>query len=1304
MCPPQDDAAREPPPGLPSIPALRDALEAMTVRDARRLGRELDRVAGMREAAQREQRHRQVVDQVARAHQRFLSRAARAPEPTYPDLPVSERRDEIIATLREHQVIVIAGETGSGKTTQIPKICLDAGRGRRGLIGHTQPRRIAARAVAERIAEELGSPLGDVVGFQVRFQDTSSGESLIKVMTDGILLAQIQNDRDLLAYDTIIIDEAHERSLNIDFLLGYLSSLLPRRPDLKLIITSATIDVQRFSEHFDNAPVIEVSGRTYPVEIRYRPIEPDDEGETDVITAICDAVEELRREPPGDVLVFLSGEREIRDCADALTRMSLSATEILPLYARLSSAEQHRVFAPHPGRRIVLATNVAETSLTVPGIRYVIDPGTARISRFSMRTKVQRLPIEAISQASANQRAGRCGRVAPGVCIRLYSEDQFVARPEFTEPEILRTNLAAVLLQMAALGLGEMESFPFVEPPDRRAIRDGIQLLEELHAMESPRGERPRITPLGRTLAALPVDPRLGRMLVEAAGNGSLREVLIIVAGLAIQDPRERPLDKQQAADTLHARFADPTSDFLTLLALWKHLRSAQKELSSSAFRRMCQREFLNYMRVREWQDLHAQLRQAIADAGMSVNGTAASPQNIHIAILSGLLSHVGLYDAQRRDYAGARGTRFAIFPGSALFGAPPRWIMSAELVETSRLWARMNAQIDPDWIEPLAAHLVTRTYSEPHWERRPAAVIASERVTLYGIPVVADRPVTYGSIDPQVSREIFIRNALVDGDWETHHQFFHDNRALLDQAEDLEHRARRRDIVVDDQVLIDFYDARIPAHVVSGAHFDTWWTTARRDNPDLLTFTRDLIVTDRAGQVRADDFPDQWPLTDLPLRLTYQFEPGEDADGVTLHVPLAVLNQIRADDLQWQVPGLREELITALIKSLPKSVRVHLVPAPDKARELVARISPDGGSLTSALERAIAATMGVQIAPDDWDWSRVPEHLTITIRVLNDSGAAVATGKHLGLLREQVRDHARGTASAAAAQIERTGLRSWDFGEIPQVFETTQGDLLVRGYPALVDERDSVALRVLDSAGEQATAMRAGVRKLLLLTLPSPVGLLQRSLTTEQALALATSPYPSTPALLADVVAACVDAHVATTGSVWTREAFEMLRDHVREQIVPDSERALASVVRILRTWQKVDVALDAATSPAVAGLREDVSEQIRSLIYPGFILDAGADRLTHIARYLAAALHRLEKAPADMARDRARAALVAHVTAEVHRTLERLPAHMRSQPPASELPWMLQEFRVNQFAQALGTPSPISDQRIYRVLDTLQ
>jgi ATP-dependent helicase HrpA len=839
------------------------------------------------------------------------------PTITYPaELPVSQKRDEIAAAIRSHQVVIVAGETGSGKTTQLPKICLDLGRGTVKQIGHSQPRRLAARTVADRIAEELRTPLGDLVGYKVRFTDRSSDGTRIKLMTDGILLAEIQHDRSLRAYDTLIIDEAHERSLNVDFLLGYLKQLLPRRPDLKVIITSATIDTERFARHFDGAPVVEVSGRTYPVEVRYRPVvDPDDpeaDEDRDQTQAIVDAIDELLGEGPGDVLVFLSGEREIRDTADALRRHVPDYTEILPLYARLSAAEQHRVFAPHPGRRVVLATNVAETSLTVPGIRYVVDPGTARVSRYSHRLKVQRLPIEKVSQASANQRKGRCGRVAEGICIRLYSEEDFLARPEFTEPEILRTNLASVILQMTALGLGDIAAFPFVEAPDHRHVRDGVALLQELGALDpAAKDPRKRLTKTGRTLARLPVDPRLARMVLEADQQGVVDEVLVITAALSIQDPRERPVDMQQAADEKHRRFADERSDFLTYWNLWNYLQDQQKALSSSAFRRLCRTEFLHFLRVREWQDLYGQLRSVARSLGIRPSAGAIERdsdtllQPLHTALLSGLLSHVGLWDPEKREYVGARGARFASWPGSALFKKPPRWVMAGELVETSRLWGRDLARIEPEWVEPLAVHLVKRTYSEPHWSSKQGAVMAYEKVTLYGVPIVASRRVTYGRIDPELSRELFIRHALVQGEWRTHHTFFHANRALLDEVEELEHRARRRDILVDDEELFEFYDRRVPDGIVSARHFDAWWKQARREQPDLLDFERSMLMREEAGAVSEADYPDAWVQGELSFPLTYQFEPGTDADGVTVHMPLAVLNQVTPAGFDWQVPGL---------------------------------------------------------------------------------------------------------------------------------------------------------------------------------------------------------------------------------------------------------------------------------------------------------------------------------------------------------------------------------------------------------------
>lgn len=934
-----------------SAPALGDLaprLTELTLRDAHRLGRRLEGARRIRKPEARAAVLAEIEAEVARGEERMAARRTRIPAISYPEqLPVSQKKADIAAAIRDHQVVIVAGETGSGKTTQIPKICLELGRGVRGMIGHTQPRRIAARTVAERIAEEMDTPLGEAVGWKVRFTDQVNQEStFIKLMTDGILLAEIQTDRELRAYDTIIIDEAHERSLNIDFLLGYLAQLLPKRPDLKVVITSATIDPERFSRHFGEAPIIEVSGRTYPVEVRYRPLLEDEseDSDRDQITAICDAVEELQGEGKGDILVFLSGEREIRDTADALTKKNYRFTEVLPLYARLSHAEQHRVFQQHTGRRIVLATNVAETSLTVPGIKYVIDPGFARISRYSHRTKVQRLPIEAVSQASANQRKGRCGRTSDGICIRLYSEDDFLARPEFTDAEILRTNLASVILQMTAAGLGEIEKFPFIDPPDHRNIRDGVQLLQELGALDpDEKDPRNRLTQTGRKLAQLPVDPRLARMVLEADKNGCVREVMVIAAALSIQDPRERPAEKQTQADQQHARFRDESSDFLAFLNMWRYIREQQKERGSSAFRRMCKQEYLNFLRIREWQDIYSQLRTVAKQMGIQFNEEDAAEQSVHVSLLAGLLSHIGMKDVKdgaKNEYLGARSAKFAIFPGSALFKKTPRFVMSAELVETSRLWARVNAKIEPEWVEPLAGHLLKRTYSEPHWEKDQAAVMAFEKVTLYGVPIIAQRKVNYGRIDPEASRELFIRNALVEGDWRTHHKFFADNRKLLTEVEELEHRARRRDILVDDETLYDFYDQRVPEHVVSGAHFDSWWKHKRTEEgrePELLDFERSMLINERAGDISKADYPDSWHQGRLKFRVTYQFEPGADADGVTVHIPLQVLNQVTDEGFDWQIPGLREEVVTELIRSLPKPIRRNYVPAPNFAQRFLA-------------------------------------------------------------------------------------------------------------------------------------------------------------------------------------------------------------------------------------------------------------------------------------------------------------------------------------------------------------------------------
>lgn len=1287
------------------------------------------------------------------------------PELKYPlDLPVVARKDDIAAAIRNHQVVIVAGETGSGKTTQLPKICLEVGRGRAGLIGHTQPRRIAARSVAERIAEELEVELGGAIGYQVRFTDQSSDNTLVKVMTDGILLNELQRDRLLRKYDTIIIDEAHERSLNIDFILGYLKQLLPQRPDLKVVITSATIDPQRFAEHFSTiadepAPIIEVSGRTYPVEVRYRPLvdpERPDAEERDQVTAVCEAVEELWTERAADgtghdILVFLSGEREIRDTADALESMKLPQTEVLPLYARLSAAEQHKVFGRASGRRIVLATNVAETSLTVPGIRYVVDAGTARISRYSQRTKVQRLPIEAISQASAKQRAGRCGRLADGICIRLYSEDDYLARPEFTEPEIQRTSLASVILQMTALGLGDVGRFPFVDAPDARQVADGVRLLEELGAFamadpsapdaaESerpagteavPEGGRPRarggrregrrLTAYGRALARLPVDPRLGRMLIEAGKLGCAREVLIIVAALSMQDPRERPADKQTQADQSHARFRDEHSDFVSLLNLWAYLKEQQKALSHSAFRRMCRTEFLHYLRVREWQDLHSQLRKACQDLDIDPRSATSAPGEppnadlVHQALLAGLLSHIGLRDEAKRDYLGARGARFGISPGSTLFRRQPTWVMSAELVETTRLWARSNARIDPVWAERLATHLVKRTYSEPRWSRKQGAVVATERVTLYGVPLVAARTVQYARISPEESRDLFIRHALVEGDWDTHHEFFKANQTLLQRLSELEERARRRDILVDEEDLIAFYDARVPAEVVSQRHFDRWWKDARRQTPQLLTFTEELLTRDTAEGVSARDYPKSWTQGGIELPVTYQFEPGAAADGVTVHIPVQVLNQVTDDGFDWQVPGLREELATALLRSLPKATRVHFVPAPDHAAAALAQAQPGGGRrLADELARVLHARTGIAVPAEQFADERVPDHLRITFAVEDGNGRVLGSGKELARLQDELAGQVQRRMSRAGAAVERKGLRQWDFGDLPRTFESSSGGRTVQGYPALVDRGDAVDLVVMTGEREADAATVLGVRRLLLLNTTAPWKRVLSSLGNAQKLALGNNPHGSVPALLEDALACAVDAIVlerpvggaASGGGVRDAAAFGEVLAAVRTHVATRVLTVVAEVEPVLSAANEVRVRLDSLAAPATSALVADVRAQLDSLVYAGFVADTGLAHLPALRRYLKAMLQRLEKAPSSptaLARDAANQEVVDRVEIAYADLLDSLPVVERRSAPVRDVGWMVEELRVSLFANGLGTAYPVSEKRIRAAIGAL-
>ncbi|MGW2859999.1 ATP-dependent RNA helicase HrpA [Streptomyces sp. NPDC001205] len=1305
-----------------SFADLQTLLDGASLRDAHRLGRRLEGARRIRKPEARQAVLDEIAAEAQKSADRIARRSARMPGITYPEqLPVSQKKDEILEAIRDHQVVIVAGETGSGKTTQIPKICMELGRGVRGMIGHTQPRRIAARTVADRIAEELRTPLGEAVGWKVRFTDqVDQDATFVKLMTDGILLAEIQTDRELRAYDTIIIDEAHERSLNIDFLLGYLAQLLPKRPDLKVVITSATIDPERFSRHFGDAPIVEVSGRTYPVEVRYRPLleeASEDTADTadsdrDQITAICDAVDELQSEGPGDILVFLSGEREIRDTADALIKKNLRATEVLPLYARLSHAEQHRVFQQHSGRRIVLATNVAETSLTVPGIKYVIDPGTARISRYSHRTKVQRLPIEPVSQASANQRKGRCGRTSDGICIRLYSEDDFLTRPEFTDAEILRTNLASVILQMTAAGLGDIEKFPFIDPPDHRNIRDGVQLLQELGALDpSEKDPKKRLTQQGRKLSQLPVDPRLARMVLEADKNGCVREVMVIAAALSIQDPRERPSDKQTQADQQHARFKDETSDFLAYLNLWRYVREQQKERGSSSFRRMCKQEYLNFLRIREWQDIYSQLRTVAKTMGIHLNEEDAPEQSVHTSLLAGLLSHIGLKDTDKNEYLGARGAKFAVFPGSALFKKQPKLVMSAELVETSRLWARVNAKIEPEWIEPLAQHLVKRTYSEPHWEKDQAAVMAYERVTLYGVPIVANRKVNYGRIDPEASRELFIRNALVEGDWRTHHKFFADNRKLLTEVEELEHRARRRDILVDDETLYDFYDQRVPEHVVSGAHFDSWWKHKRRDEPELLDFEREMLINEKAGAVTKDDYPDSWRQGPLKFRVTYQFEPGADADGVTVHVPLQVLNQVTDEGFDWQIPGLREEVVTELIRSLPKPIRRHYVPAPNYASKFLDRAVPLQEPLPVTLARELQRMVGVPVTADDFDLSRVPDHLKITFRIVDERRRKLAEDKDLEALKLQLRPKARRALSQAAAatagpsgeSIERSGLTDWTIGTLTKVFETRRAGQPVKAFPALVDAGETVSVRLFDTEAEQQQAMWRGTRRLILLNIPvNPAKFASDKLTNQQKLALSRNPHGSIQALFDDCAMAAADKLIADHGGpAWDEESFRKLYDRVRADLVDTTVRTVGQVQEILAAWQACERRLKATNSLTLVNNVTDVRNQLAALVPPGFVTMTGLKRLPDLMRYLVAVDRRLQQMPTAVQRDTTRMEKVHEMQDEYAWLLEQLPRGRPVPQQVLDIRWMIEELRVSYFAHALGTAFPVSDKRIVKAID---
>ncbi|WP_065570192.1 ATP-dependent RNA helicase HrpA [Microbacterium oleivorans] len=1287
--------------------------------------------------------------------------SAPAPVISYPpELPVSAARDEISRAIAENQVVIVAGATGSGKTTQLPKMCLELGRTR---IAHTQPRRIAARSIAERLAHEVQVPLGGAIGYKVRFTDEVTDATQVTLMTDGILLNEIHRDRLLRRYDTIIVDEAHERSLNVDFLLGYLARILPERPDLKVIITSATIDPESFAAHFAAtgsdgervpAPIIEVSGRTYPVEIRYRAHDEESEDDVDGLLA---ALRELDREPDGDVLVFLPGEAEIRDAMDAVRGLyakDARPTEVLPLYGRLSSAEQHRVFEPSAvagvRRRIILATNVAETSLTVPGIRYVVDTGTARISRYSVRSKIQRLPIEAISQASAQQRSGRAGRTSAGIAIRLYGEDDFAARPEFTEPEILRTSLASVILQMLSLGFGDVTEFPFLTKPDSRGVKAAVELLTELRAVGGRTGAL-RLTSLGRRIARLPIDPRFARMLLEAEKLGVSRDVLAIVSGLSIQDVRERPEERREEADRLHARFVDPTSDFLTLLNLWNHLREQQRELGSSAFRRLCRSEHLNYVRVREWFDVHRQL-STLSRSGSSKDAPrqtagAADPDALHRAILSGLLSHIGILDTRSvttdpakknarkplPQYRGARGASFAVFPGSGLRKASPDAVMAAELVETSRLFGRTVAAIDPAWAEDLAGDLAHRSLSDPHWSKDAGAAVAAEKVTLFGVEIIPRRRVQLARRDRDLARELFLRHALVEGEWNSQHldkrltAFERRNGELRRQLERIEERERRRDILVGDEAVYAFYDARVPHDVFDVRSFETWWRETQPRTPKLLDMTEADLLGESA---RTDerDFPTRWRQGDQVLSLAYRFEPGAPDDGVSVVVPLALLAQLRPDGFDWQVPGMRDELVTGLIKALPKAIRRHVVPAADWATTLGDELRGSGpedtdGLPASTLRAALAARIQRvahhPVTERDFDLERVPAHLGVSFRAVDQRGRTVASSRDLRELQDRLAGRAResvarslapkrgpqpaaspaAAVAAASAPIERTGITTWDVGDLPEVVDTKVAGGVVRGYPALVDAKDGVSLRIESTAERAAELTRAGARRLLLLAVPSPTAYVMDHLTAPEKLALAASPYPSAKALIEDARVAVADAVMDET-VIRTEAAFTAARDAFSARVVDELFQTVSLAARILTLQRDVERAVKNQNSMTLLAALGDVKGQLAGLIHPGFLSRTGTARLAHLPRYLQGAKERVDGLGDNPGRDRQRMTEYERAAGLFADAGGILPLPAAAPARLEHARWLLEEFRVSLFAQRLGTAEPVSLQRISKAL----
>ncbi len=1273
------------------------------------------------------------------------------PPITFPEaLPVSARRDEIARAIAAHQVVIVSGETGSGKTTQLPKICLSIGRGigagGTGLIGHTQPRRIAATSTAKRIAQEIGSPLGEHVGYQVRFNDTLSAGASVKLMTDGILLAETQNDPLLRAYDTIIIDEAHERSLNIDFLIGYLRQLLPRRPDLKVIITSATIDAQRFAEHFAGlngqtgpAPVIEVSGRLYPVEVRYRPVQRDEKDkERDLYDGIVDAVDELAREGAGDVLIFLPGEREIREAAEALRKHHPAHTEILPLFARLSVQEQERVFRPSNARRIVLATNVAETSLTVPGIRYVVDTGLARVKRYSYRNKVEQLQIEPVSQAAANQRAGRCGRVADGVCIRLYEEADFIARPRFTDPEILRSSLAAVILRMKALRLTDVEQFPFIEPPLGRAIADGYQLLQELGAVDDENA----LTPLGKQVARLPLDPRVARMILAGRDHQCLREMLIIASALSVQDPRERPQELQQQADQAHRQFADEKSEFLGWVKLWKWFEEAvAHKKSNKQLQDQCRAHFLSHLRLREWRDVHSQLHTTVAEQGWKLNESDPTYEQLHLALLTGLLGNIGVRieeaDGKGREYLGARGIKFFLWPGSVIARKAGKWVVGGELIETSRLFGRTLARIEPEWVEKVGAHLLKVSWSDPHWEKKAGQVMAFERGTLYGLPVYQQRRVHFGPMQPKEARELFIRRALVDGEFETRLPFFAHNQRLVREIENLEHKSRRQDVLVDDELIHAFYDSQLPADIHNAVAFEHWYAEAAKASQKLLYLNRDDLMRHEAAGITTDLFPKTLPIAGIDMGLTYHFEPGSPRDGVTLTVPLYALNQVPAQRAEWLVPGMLKEKVHLLLKSLPQKLRRHCVPLPDYAAGFVSRVRLGDGDLLDRLIADVREQTGTPLKRADFKLETLPAHHFMNFKVIDEHGRQLDMGRNLAQLRAELGGRAQQTFQSIAAQDAAVagtqgdgvgtgnkpgkaskpgapatpatpalyaGLTTWNFGALPELLEVRKGSQTLFGYPALVDGGDHCDVEVFDDPAEAARIHRLGLRRLFALQLREPLKYLEKNIPGLSQMAiqfmnLGTQDDLRNQILDATLERACLQDPLPTDDAT-----FGARKDESRARLTLLAQEIARLAGAILAEYAQLPRKLQIAKPFGAA--HADIDAQLKALMHKRFIEATPYAQLAHFPRYLKGIALRIDKLKADPTRDAQRMQEMAPLLQQYQRAEKQLRVQGQggTDPRMEEFRWMLEELRIALFAQELRTPVPMSVKRLQKVWESMQ